>query len=249
MHLRFCMWWNHKKFQEIKNCGSTVSCGAWKRRGCFLYVYGKTCERLNFNRGMHIRLWTVKSNWSVENRTKQIKISSVWCYNFFESVILHGLSDYSHKISCWNSRLDTTKYRDTTLEKILKFSIERVSDTVLYKYRSVNCIIYLTINSVLRRSNDWYIMIRVSSCEIALTLTVHRCNRNRPNWPFIAMKNWACIRALEWLFQYSANIRVFLMALHSKIKNFDFLTISPIFLNISVSRNDQTGPLPTEYHK
>ncbi len=52
------------------------------------------------------------------------------------------------------SRLDTAKYRDTTLEKILKFSIERVSPTTSYEYRRVNGIIYLTINSVSRRSND-----------------------------------------------------------------------------------------------
>ncbi len=118
----------------------------------------------------HIRLRTVKSNWSLEKLAKQIKISSGWCNNFFESITLDGLSEYCHKISCWNSRLDTTKYRDTTLEKILKFSIEWVSDTVLYEYRHENSIIYLTINSVSRRSNDRSIMIRVLSCEMALTL-------------------------------------------------------------------------------
>ncbi len=65
-------------------------------------------------------------------------------------IILDGLSERCHKMLCWNSRLDTAKYRDTTLEKILKFSIERVSATVSYEYPRVNGIIYLTINSVLR---------------------------------------------------------------------------------------------------
>ncbi len=57
--------------------------------------------------------------------------------------------------------------------------------------------------------------------------------------------------ALEWLFQYSANIGVFLVAQHAKIRKiffFYFLNISPIFLNFSVSRNNQMGPLPTELH-
>ncbi len=58
-------------------------------------------------------------------------------------------------------------------------------------------------------------------------------------------------RALEWLFQYSANMMVFLVTEHSKIRKiifFNFLTISPIFLNISVSRTNQMGPLPMKCH-
>ncbi len=85
-----------------------------------------------------------------------------------ESIILDGSSQCCHKILCWNSRLDTAKYHDTTLEKILKFSIERISATVSYEYRHANSIIYLTVNSVSRRSNDACIMIRVLSCETAL---------------------------------------------------------------------------------
>ncbi len=117
------------------------------------------------------------SVWSLENWTKQIKLSCGWHNNFFESIILDGSSDYCHKISCWNSRLNITKYRDTTLEKILKFSMERVSDTVLYEYRRVNSIIYLTINSVSRRSYGRCIMIRILSCETALT-HAHKCWHN-----------------------------------------------------------------------
>ncbi len=71
-----------------------------------------------------------------------------------ESIILDGSSERCHKILCWNSHLDTAKYRGTTLEKVLKFSIECVSTTVSYEYQRVNGIIYLTINSVSRGSND-----------------------------------------------------------------------------------------------
>ncbi len=49
--------------------------------------------------------------------------------------------------------------------------MERVSTTVSYRYRHMNGI---TINSVLRRLNNIHIVIRVLSCEIALS--------NRPTY-------------------------------------------------------------------
>ncbi len=73
-------------------------------------------------------------------------------------IFLNFLSLTCSKL-CWNSRLDTAKYCDTTSEKSLKFSFKRVSATVLYEYRRVNVIIYLTINSVSRRSNDTCIIV------------------------------------------------------------------------------------------
>ncbi len=76
-----------------------------------------------------------------------------------ESSRLDGLSECCLKILYWNSHLDTAKYRDTTLEKILQLSIERVSTTVSYEYQRVNGIIYLTINYVLRGSNDTRIIL------------------------------------------------------------------------------------------
>ncbi len=86
-----------------------------------------------------------------------------------ESIILEGLSECCHKTLCWNSRLDTAKYRDTTLEKNLKFSIEHVSAIVSYEYWRVNGIIYLTINSVSRRSNDTHTCIIVWNGSYTLT--------------------------------------------------------------------------------
>ncbi len=176
------MWRNNNKFQEIENYGSTSQLQRTKEKGISVFCYhilrrilksssviSENWKQLNFNRGphMHIWLWIVKSNW--ENWTKQIKISCGWRNNFFKSIILDGLSEYCHKILCWNSHLDTTKYHDTILEKIIKFSIERVSCTVLYEYQRVNSIIYLKISSVSRRLSDTHIMICVSLWKMALT--------------------------------------------------------------------------------
>ncbi len=127
-----------KSFEKSRIVCPRVSCGARKRRR-FSSTY-----------------YQVK----LENWIKQIKISCGWCNNFLESIILDGSSERCYKISCWNSRLGTAKYGNTTLEKILEFSIERISTTLLYEYRRVNGIIYLTINSVSRRSNDMRIILQ-----------------------------------------------------------------------------------------
>lgn len=64
-----------------------------------------------------------------------------------------------------NKRLDTAKYRDTTLEKMLKIGIEYVSALVLYEYQRVNGIIH--------------IVTHVSSCEMALKNLCTLCRKLR----------------------------------------------------------------------
>ncbi len=76
-------------------------------------------------------------------------------------------SNPSYLTACLNTVIKSHA-GTATLETVLKFSFEWVSDTVSYEYWRVNSIIYLTINSVLRRSNDRGIMMRISSCETAL---------------------------------------------------------------------------------
>ncbi len=92
-----------------------------------------------------------------------------------QSIILDSLSKCCHKILCWNNCHVTVKYRDTTLEKILKFSIERVSATVSYEYRRVNGIIFL--KPAIHYSQTWRIGDKIifSLNKILLAKTRRMC--------------------------------------------------------------------------
>ncbi len=96
-----------------------------------------------------------------------------------ECIILDYLSECCHKILCGNSSLDTAKYRDTTLENILKFSIECVSTNVSYEYRHVNGINPLTINSV--RGDQMIHVSWYALCETALSVC-YRLYDERCRW-------------------------------------------------------------------
>ncbi len=141
---------------------------------------GKQCGAILYHMEWYHKHWNYK-RWNYE---VLFLLSS-------ESIILDGSSERCHKILCWNSRLDSAKYRHTTLGEIVKFSIERVSTTVSYECRRVDGIIYLSINSVSRRSNDtvsWYTYHRVEWLLMVLShddsqITVHEAvipNYNTP---------------------------------------------------------------------
>ncbi len=131
-----------------RNCGSTRQLWGAKKKAILLFWYRilRRIPKKFFN-----YFWKTLNS-----------------FNVFKSIILDGSSECCYKILCLNGCHETAKYRDTTLERILKFIIECVSAIVSYENRRMNGIIYLTIYSLSRRSNDMHIVIRALLCETAL---------------------------------------------------------------------------------
>ncbi len=164
-----------KSFKKSKIVGPPFSCGARKRNGfqCFVTTsWGGTpnilqlfqnvinCKQLNFNRRTqkYIQLRTGQTGvWRTgKKKSKYLVTGAIISSN--PSYLMTYLNTVI-KSHAGTAALILQSIVILLLEKTLKLSIERVSDTVSYEYRRVNSIIYLTINSV-PRSNDrrtWYV--------------------------------------------------------------------------------------------